>query len=230
MSKVDEIRELLALCTSEERLQIFRILRSEFPIHPYEKTLNTKAEVILEAISKAPDLTIRGVRGILAEASFLVEVVAPLLSTGWRDVTPKGNLPYDCLIEDNKGTIRVQVKMQRLKNHRPMMASEGLRRLSEDKFVVETQRTRGGKDPTGGNTRPYRFGEFDILAVSLHPSTNDWRDFRYTVAGWLLPDPAIRKNMLKFQPVAQKPNTDWTSEFLEAVRWFRSGKRKRIST
>lgn len=40
-------------------------------------------------------------------------------------------------------------------------------------YVVETPRTRGGKDLTSGeDTRPYRYGEFDILAVSMHPSTN----------------------------------------------------------
>lgn len=229
MSRLDEIHKLLLQCTPEERQQVFKILRSEFHIHPFEKTLNTRAEVILEAISKAPDLTIRGVRGIIAEASFIVDVIGPLLESGWRDATPKGDLPYDCLIEDNKGGVRVQVKMQRLKDHRPMMASEGYRRLSSDKFVVETQRTRGGKDTSGGNTRPYKFGEFDILAVSLHPSTNDWREFRYTVASWLLPDPDASANILKFQPVSQTPNADWTSEFLQAVTWFRSGTQKRIA-
>ena len=230
MNRVDEIRALLVQCTPEERFQVFKLLRSDFHIHPLEKTLNTRAEVILEAISKAPDLTIRGVRGIIAEAGFIVDVVGPLLESGWSDVTPKGDLPYDCLIKNKEGPVRVQVKMQRRKNHRPMMANEGFRRFSKDKFVVETQRTRGGKDSAGENTRPYRFGEFDILAVSLHPSTNNWNDFRYTVANWLLPEPAAPSLLLKFQPVSKNPDADWSSNFLEVVGWFRAGTKKRIAS
>src|ERR1700744_3088877 len=124
MSKVDEIKVLLEQCTDAERLEVFKLLRRDFHIHPFESALNTRAEVILEAISKAPDLTIRGVRGIIAEASFVVEIVGPLLENGWIDTTPKGDHAYDCQIEDKIGVVRVQVKMQRRKDHRPMMANE----------------------------------------------------------------------------------------------------------
>lgn len=228
MSRVEEINALLAQCTEDERLEVFKLLRRDFHIHPFESALNTRAEVILEAISKAPDLTIRGVRGIIAEASFIVDVIGPLLDKGWTDSTPKGDHPFDCLIEDKIGSVRVQVKMQRRKDHRPMMANEGFRRFPKDQFVVETQRTRAGKDSAGASTRPYKFGEFDLLAVSLHPSSNNWRDFRYTVASWLIPDPENASCILKFQPVSQTPNSDWTSDFLEAVAWFRGGAKKQI--
>jgi hypothetical protein len=172
MSRVNEVCALIDACTPEERIQIFKYLRRELHIHPFEETLNTTAEVILEAISKAPDLTIRGVRGIIAEAAFMVDVIGPLLAAGWKDVTPQGDFPVDCVIEDSIGKIRVQVKMQRRKNQKPMMANEGYRRFRSDLFVTETQRTRGGTNTSGASTRPYRFGDFDILAVSLHPSTN----------------------------------------------------------
>lgn len=229
MSRLADIYKLLDACTPEERLEIFKHLRQNTHIHPFEKSLNTTAEIILEAISKAPDLTVRGVRGIIAEAAFVVDIVGPLLTAGWQDVTPKGDVPFDSVLEDAVGKVRVQVKMQRRKDHRPMMANEGYRRFRSDLFVVETQRTRGGKDALGAATRPYRFGEFDILAVSLHPSSNNWNDFVYTVADWLIPDPKESGCMLKFQPVSAAPNADWTKNFLECVRWFRSGQKKQIA-
>jgi hypothetical protein len=118
--------------------------------------------------------------------------------------------------------------MQRQLAHRPMMASEAYRHLSADMYVAETQRTRAGKDPaTGEDTRPYRFGEFDILAVSMHPSTNDWSTFLYTVGSWLLPrdNPDL---VLKFQPIPVSPDEEWTGDFLTCVQWFRSSISKRI--
>lgn len=38
-------------------------------------------------------------------------------------------------------------------------------------FMTETQKTRTGTDGEENQTRPYRYGEFDILAVSMQPST-----------------------------------------------------------
>lgn len=223
---VDEIRKLLQECTPEQRQEVFRILRPECSIHPLESQLNTTAEVILEAFSKANDLTLRGIRGIIAEATFTVNIVSGL--TGWADKTLKGDLPYDCLLSDGKGDVRIQIKMQRLKDQKPMFARQGYRFLPEDAYVVETQRTRGGKDSRGANTRPYKFGEFDILGVCLHPSTRRWTDFLYTVADWLIPDPKNRSLILKFQPVPFKADEVWTDDFLKCVGWFRSGVKKRI--
>jgi hypothetical protein len=111
-----------------------------------------------------------------------------------------------------------------------MMASEGYRRLSAGKLVVETQRTRAGKGVEGADTRPYRFGEFDVLAVSVEASTNDWTQFRYTVERWLLPremDPSL---LLKFQPVSLEPDGDWTDRLSVAIEWFQSDIVKTISS
>jgi hypothetical protein len=47
-------------------------------------------------------------------------------------------------------------------------------------YAVEVQKTRSG-EKKGQKTRPYRFGDFDILAVNLHPTTGDWKRFVYTV-------------------------------------------------
>lgn len=224
---LEEIKRLLASCNEEQRREIFDLLRREFHIHPIEAKLNIQAEIILEAIDRAGDLTLRGIRGIIAEAGFLINVVGKL--QGWKNITPDGDHPYDFLLTDGRGDFRVQVKMQRQKDQQPMMARQGYRFLPADMYVVETQRTRGGTDQrTGENTRPYKFGEFDILAVSLHPSTNDWTRFLYTVSSWLLPRPENSNLLLKFQPVPIQPNEDWTDDLLTCVGWLRAGQTKRI--
>ena len=225
--QLEQIKQLLVSTSKEQRQELFRDLRREFPIHAIEQRLNAEAEIILEAISRAGDLTLRGIRGMIAEAAFATKVVETL--QGWKDITPSGNHPYDFVLTDGHGDIRIQVKMQRQKNHRPMMANEGYRLLPSDMYVVETQRTRGGIEPSSGaDTRPYKFTEFDILAVSLHPSAGDWSRFLYTVNSWLLPRSEDEKLMLKFQPVPKEARDNWTDNFLTCVSWLRSGQNRRM--
>lgn len=206
------------------------LLRKEFPIHELEKKWNASAELILEAISRAPDLTQRGVRGVIAEASFDQLVVEPLRKAGWRDETPAGDHPFDFALIYKGGSIRVQVKMQRLEKQVPKLwKGTGNARTNQPVYVAETQKTRTGKDKHGEDTRPYRFGEFDILAVCMHPSTSDWGRFMFTVATWLRPRPQNKRLIAVFQPVPAKPNNDWSSDFLTAVDWLRSGRKKIIA-
>ncbi|APW61655.1 hypothetical protein BSF38_03180 [Paludisphaera borealis] len=223
---LERIVRLLDASPPETRLQVFQRLRSEFPIHPLEAQLGTPAEVVLEAIARAGPLTLRGIRGVLAESAFEVYIVKEL--EGWSSHAALGDPPYDYLLEDVTGPVKVQVKLQRMKAGRPMTAWEGYRRFSPDRLVVETQRTRGGKDSSGGDTRPYRFGEFDILAVATEPSTRRWDSFMYTVADWLIPRTESPGQLLKFQPVAIVPDDDWTDDFETCVAWFRSGVKKTI--
>jgi hypothetical protein len=96
MADTEQIKRLLSLCSPAQRQEIFRYLREEFPIHPLEVELNTEAEIILEAIQRSGELTLRMIRGVIAEASFEIEVVKHL--EGWRNVTPPGDLPYDFLL------------------------------------------------------------------------------------------------------------------------------------
>lgn len=99
--------------------------------------------------------------------------------------------------------------------------------IRKDKFVVEVQRTRTGADKaTGEPTRPYRFGEFDILAVSMQPSTNEWNSFVYTVGAWLLPRAKTPELIEVMQPIPVEANEDWTNDLNTAIDWFRSGLRK----
>ncbi|MBW3542750.1 MAG: hypothetical protein KY476_21005 [Planctomycetes bacterium] len=228
MTTLKDIERWLKGCTRAQRREVFRQLRIEFPIHPLEQRLNADAEVILEAIERAGGLTLRMIRGVIAEAAFDVHVAERL--RGWKNTTPPGDLAYDFRLEDAAGPVRVQVKLQRCKEHRPMWAKEASRWFPADMYVVETQRTRRGtRAGTGAATRPYRFGEFDILAVCLQPSTSEWHSFRYTVTDWLVPVRSDPAQMSKFQPVPSAPNDDWTDDFRTVVRWFRIGETKTIA-
>jgi hypothetical protein len=230
MSDIEEIKRLLGLCEPAEREQLFRHLRQEITIHPLEQELHAKAEIILEAIRRAGGVTLRMIRGVIAEAAFRVEVVEKL--NGWENVPVSGDPACDFLLKDQLGPLRVQVKLQRSKNNSPLLATDALkafRGLPADMYIVETQKTRAGqKKATGASTRPYRFGEFDLLAVALYPSTQRWDRFIYTVADWLLPNPTDQALIFKYQPVSSTPNEDWTDIFETAVTWLRSGNKKTI--
>lgn len=227
MTEIESAMDFLNACTSKTRREILRWLRARYAVHPLEREFGTSAEVILEAIARSSDLSKRGVRGLIAEAIFKIEIVDR--EPGLEDVTPEGNHAFDFLLRTGGSQISVQVKMQRLRDGQPMWASEGYRALSSDFFVVETQRTRGGRDPgTGEDTRPYRFGEFDILAVSMQPSTGDWSSFMYTVANWLLPRPDEATKLLKFQPIPKEPDGYWTDSLVTCIKWCRAGEQRQI--
>lgn len=234
MTKIDENRlhALLADLPAEDQHALFRILRSRIPIHELEQKLNVSAEVILEAISRASDLTLRGIRGIIAEAAFKQYEISKITETGrWKDVPLNGDHSFDFAIQDATGIVKIQVKMQRQKQQRPMLACEASKKSFStltDLFVVETQRTRGGKDKEGNATRPYKFGEFDILAVAMHPSTGNWSQFLYTVERWLIPTDGKANEVFKYQPVPKTSNKFWTSSLSEAVEWLRSGDNKKL--
>src|SRR6185436_8637439 len=136
--QVEEIKKMLAACTSAQREIIFKELRKEFNIHPLEAKLVTQAEIILEAINKDDKgLTFRMMRGVIAEAAFQIEVISKLET--WSDVTPEGDLPFDYLLRDDKGEISIQVKLQRSKDFKPMYANEAYRRFSSKLFVVRSE-------------------------------------------------------------------------------------------
>ena len=168
-------------------------------------------------------------RGVIAEAAFEIEVLSTL--TRWKNVTPDGDFPFDYVLSNGIQNISIQVKLQRSKNLKPMTANEASKKFSKDLFVVETQKTRGGIDIiTKENTRPYRFNEFDILAVSMQPSTEKWISFMYTVANWLLPQEEGSKKMFKFQPVSPIANNDWTDNFETCVSWMNQNSNKKIKS
>lgn len=214
------IKKLLPQCNDEERAALFAELRTTHQIHEFEHVIGAPAEMILEAVHRAPELTRRMLRGVIADAAFAQNVV-PSLAPHWQDVTPEGNYAYDYKLSDEQGPLTVQVKLQRSEKGAPVI-KDGTRYGFENKvYVTETQKTRTGTDADDNKTRPYRYGEFDILAVSMQPSTGKWDRYMYTVGRWLVqgknPD-----EMATMQPVAMDSGTYWTNDFDEAAKWVRS--------
>lgn len=105
--------------------------------------------------------------------------------------------------------------MQRKQAGVPKVGNDGA-------FVVEVQRTRSGiKD--GVKTRPYRFGDFDLIAVCMEPSTKSWTSFQYALASELQPSPSDANVISTFQRVPAYAAEDtgiWTSNLEKALGRF----------
>lgn len=231
---IETIKKIIDECSEADRKALKVRLRELLP-HPLERDWGIDADTILSAINRSSDLTKRGVRGIIAEAVFVNEIVPSIGASGWQPVEFNGDQPYDALLRKGTSEARIQVKLQRLaggvpKLYYPKYYKRGL-------FVVEVQKTRTGqkttKAPLHGSpvtveaieaitvkTRPYSFGDFDIIAVSMHPSSHNWKDFRYTVASWLIPRATDSKLIEIFQPVASSPDERWTDDLAMCLRWF----------
>lgn len=227
---LQNLKRLVEDCSTEEQSALLDYLKARLPQHPLEKEWGVGADVILTAISRSSDLTRRGVRGIIAEAIFERNTLADL--KGWDVVRFTDDRPYDFLIRSsgrNPREVRIQVKLQRMKMQQPLLASEANRHYPHDMYVVEVQKTRGGIDlQTNEDTRPYRFGEFDVLAVNMHPSTRDWNRFLFTVSDWLIPRSPNAALIEIFQPVSRTPNDSWTDKLAACLDWLAAGQQKRI--
>lgn len=188
----DEIRELIGRANEAERRAVLQYLRQQLPLHPLEEEWGTTAEAIMTAIARSSDLTQRGIRGILAEATFEEMILPQMMKAGWKPVTIVGHQNYDFLLQSATKRVRIQVKMQRRERGAPKEFAARSRAAvscpARRMYVVEVQKTRGG-ERRGQQTRPYHFSDFDILAVNLQASTGNWQRFLYTVANWLLPRP-----------------------------------------
>lgn len=180
-NELDQIKALLTAGTPETRRQAFDFLREEFTLHPLETKFGVRAEVICEAIARASDLTQRGVRGIIAEAVFVQQVLPKALAgTGWKEVAEftASDIPFDALVQKGSAKVRIQVKNQRIE--------KGVPKELDGCHVVEVQKTRSG-EKNGENTRPYRFADFDLIAVCTWPSSKDWTRFTYCLTQNLKP-------------------------------------------
>jgi hypothetical protein len=191
--------------------------------------------VILDAIHRSQDIVQRGVRGVIAEAVFDAKVLPTI--KGWRPVPVTGDLPYDFQIQriaDGR-EIKIQVKLQRTANGLPLSRKV----FGPDTFIVEVQKTRSGTrrkkksdavPVAAEKTRPYQFGDFDIIAVNMQPSTRNWNCFMYTVGSWLMPRAGEKNNHLIeiMQPVSRNRSEFWTDDLEECVRWFLSDEKKLV--
>lgn len=226
------VRDLLAQCTRDEQAAIFKELRAAHAIHPYEAVVGAPAEMILEAVYRAPELTRRMLRGVIADAAFRTFVAVALVRRGWRDVTPEGNFAYDYSMDDGQGPVTVQVKLQRSERGAPVVRAGKRYGFDGEVFMTETQKTRTGTDVDENRTRPYRYGEFDVLAVSMQPSAGRWDSYMYTLGRWLLPGKTAGE-IATMQPVTKVASQFWTDDFEVAAGWLRcadSGKRMHDET
>lgn len=215
------IRALLETCSAVERKVLFEELRAVHQIHEFEQIMGAPAEMILEAIHRAPELTRRMLRGVIADAAFARFTVPVLAQLGWRDVTPVGNFAFDYKLQDEIGPVTVQIKLQRSEKGRPVVKDGRRYGFEPEVFIVETQKSRTGTDAADNKTRPYRYGEFDVLAVSTQPSSGRWDRFFYTVGRWLIQGKS-QTEIATMQPVSMIANEFWTDDFNEVVRWFRN--------
>jgi hypothetical protein len=218
------IREALDRATAEDRKAAFDSLRKEFPIHELERKWNVDAEIVLAAIARASDFTQRGVRGVIAEACFEKYIIMPRLSRGWNADALDEDYPYDFKIKDDQGEVTIQVKNQRMALGQPKLWRPHTPKI----YDAETDKSRKG-EKDGEQTRRYRYGEFDLLAVCMQPLTDDWTKFLYTVGNWLLPRQKDPKSIGAHQPIDPSRTDEWTDDFDKAVAWFRSGARKTIT-
>lgn len=219
-SRLAGVRGLLAECSPEEQATIFSELRQRFQIHEFEQVIGAPAEMILEAVHRAPELTRRMLRGVIADAAFRAFVVPAVTTCGWQDTTPIGNFAYDYKMSDTIGDVTIQVKLQRSEKGAPVIKRGARFGFNDDVFIVETQKTRSGADGFE-KTRPYRYEEFDIIAVSMQPSTGRWDRFMYAPSRWLLAG-NNDVEMATLQPVSMNSSAYWTEDFITAVERFRT--------
>ena len=124
MMNAEQIIAAIAGLKPEERRKIFDQLRAEF-VHALETKWGLPSETILGAIWRASDLTQRGVRGVIAEYVFIVEVLSEALKgSGWALVgaDTAADIPFDALVEKEKTQVRIQVKNQRMARGAPKIA------------------------------------------------------------------------------------------------------------
>lgn len=207
MNSFEELLAAVRKTTPEQKQQIFAEIRNSIVIHGLERVFGVRAEVILEAISRATDLTQRGVRGLIAETVFVMDVLPTL--TGWTSDPPVGDVSFDARVTKDGRSVRIQVKMQRKVKGEPMLR-KGL-------HVVEVQRTRTGTK-NGEATRPYRFGEFDLLAVCMQASTGSWHSFMYCAVTALAPKVHATDQIETLQSIPTfGDNGTWTSDLKTAI-------------
>ena len=212
MKEIELLQEQLLKLSPAERKLVLTVL----PRHQLEVEFDVNAEIILDAISRSSDLTKRGVRGIIAESVFIKEVLpVQLENTDWRlSDASASDLPYDALIENSLGVkVSIQVKNQRVE--------KGYVKIKNGNWIVEVQKTRSGKGADGQSTRPYKFTDFDLIAVCLWPGTRDWRKFAYCFTKHLVPRRGSGELIEIMQPIPTSINEGyWNSSLTDLLRGF----------
>jgi hypothetical protein len=237
---LEALKKAVDECSLGECKELFKFLRTKLPPHPLEAEWAIDGDDVLSSLYRATDLSKRGVRGLIAEFMFERDVLPSVRKNGWEPVSiPKGDWPYDSLVERNGKQVSIQIKLQRLQAGHPKRFWESAYK-DLVYYDVEVQRTRTGKKrtpkrttssfvvPASTDTRPYPFGAFDILAVNMQPATKKWAEFRFTVGNWLLERPDSPSLIEIHQPVALIPDDAWTDNLNTCLDWFLRGDRRRL--
>ncbi len=116
---VEAAKKLINALTEGEQRVVYAYLRTKFAPHALEAKWGITADVILGAINRAPDITQRGIRGIIAEAVFEAEILPSL--EGWESIKIEGEQPYDFKLREHasKTSLTIQVKLQRSERGAP---------------------------------------------------------------------------------------------------------------
>jgi hypothetical protein len=218
--QVDRIVTELAAAPESIRKAVLAKMRELHPIHEIERQWQVPAEVILEAISRSSDLSQRGVRGLIAEAYFELDVI-PQLAGGWAWVEDSTDENFDFLLRKDNKTVRIEVKQQRREKGKPS------RYRRTNFYKVETQRTRTGTK-AGQKTRPYRTADFDILAVNMRAATGDWGQFRFASVKSLLTKDATPDQLETMQPVSLEVDKAWSDDINVALQRWEDGQVQKV--
>jgi hypothetical protein len=234
--KTKAVRVLIESLTPSELQGLCSYLRSKLPRHALEQKWEIGYELILDAIFRSQDIVQRGVRGVIAEAVFDRKILSAIRA--WKALPVEDNPPYDFkLHRDSDGReITIQVKLQRTERGVPLTRKS----FGPNTFIVEVQKTRTGTrrkrkadsvssetaSTAPERTRPYQFGDFDIIAVNMQPSTGDWARFMYTVGSWLMPRAGDKRLIEIMQPVSGTRSDVWTDDVEECIGWFLSREKR----
>lgn len=222
--KDEDFEKLLLILRRCDKTQL-NILSKKLNIdsyyHPIEDIIKVKPDILLNALMRSSYITLNGIRGIIAESTF--NDILDKSFKSFKSLPTGAENPYDFLLEDTLGQIRVQIKLQRKLDNLPWIRKNG-------HAVVETYKTRSGKNKDGESTRPYRYGEFDLLGVCMEPSHGRWDSFLYIPQKFLEPDKINFKYLNKYQSVPLTPKDNWNNNLKESIDLFRKdGNFKTIS-
>lgn len=177
-----------------------------------QNQLHVKPEILLDALNFANEFTFRNLRGLISEYYLRQR----LIKNGFVLLPTEQNDPFDFKIEKNNKIFTIQLKLQRQSAGQPIFTQDISKKLPAGFYVSEIQRCRNGFDRKGFSTRPYKFTDFDILAVCLEPVTKDWHDFTFCLTSNLLADPKHPSNIFKYQAI--ELNQCWNREIEECIK------------
>jgi len=213
---VNAIKQLLDECSDQDR--------DEWKSH---------AQTILGAI-RASDPTRGGVKGAIAAAFFVDGVMPRVVELGWKRTSevPR-EAPFGIAIEKNGLVVRIVIAILQLDAGKPKRQHP--RDGQGDRYIVQVQKklSRNHAVNGGGNAgrhelvepkvlqaRAYSFGDFDVLAVNMHPVTRRWTEFRYTWSTRLSASKDHPLLIATSQLVSLESSSQWTNDFAKCLDWL----------